>query len=192
MDTDILESTRLSDSEIDELCQGIVSSKDIQYADQIDELSIVENILNDDVIQQMNLSYVYSNNDISFENKLETNLILAEKNKLICEQEYKLSRLDRLVEVLMCQIQRFKLQEKRANHELSQSQCLLKQSQDENKKLKSKFRIYKAAVVKMSQNKSFKSESRTKKFEPDFCQSTNICFRWKQNGYCERESKCKF
>ena len=101
MSTDILESTRLSDMDVDEICQGILTTQDMISADKIDDLSIMENIINDDFVQQMNLSLLNSSIDLSFEDRLEENLNLANKNKIIQEQENKITRLDKLVEGLM-------------------------------------------------------------------------------------------
>ena len=56
MTSDDLESTHLSDTDIDELCEGMVSSQDIQYADKIEDLSIIENILKEDHILAKDLS----------------------------------------------------------------------------------------------------------------------------------------
>ena len=100
---------------MDELCRGIVSDQDIQNSDQIDEMSMMENIMKYDHVQSMDSSILYPNPDFSFENRLETHLNLAERNKIIYEQESKLNKLDNLIEGLMSQILRYKLQEKRAN-----------------------------------------------------------------------------
>ena len=60
----------------------------------------------------MDLSSIKYSHDLSFESKLESNLNLANKNKLIYEQESKINKLERLVDGLIGQIQLYKLQEK--------------------------------------------------------------------------------
>ena len=153
MYSETLESTWLSDTDVDELCQGILTNKEIKYADKIDDLSIVENILRDDTIHQMDSSLLMLNPDLSFENRLEQNLNLANKNKIIQLQESKIEKLDQLIEGLMGQIQRYKFQKQGRNHEKWQSECLMTKLKEENKSLTSRCRIYKAAVIKLSGNK---------------------------------------
>ena len=63
-----------------QLCKGILSVQDIYKADQIDDLSIMENIMDNDLVQSMESSMLFLNPDLSFETKLESNLDLTEKN----------------------------------------------------------------------------------------------------------------
>ena len=192
----------------------MLTSKEINYADSIDDISIVENILKDDTIQKMDKSLLLlnPNYDFSFENRLEENLNLANKNKQIQEQECKLKKLDHLVEGLMGQIQMYKLQEQKLKHEKWQHEILISKIQEENKSLKNRCQMYKAAVVKLSgykpnrkeskQNKTMKSNQTKTIPEPrqfsgksnrdeKLSRSKNICFRFRDFGDCTRID-CKF
>ena len=185
-----LESTRLSDLDIDEICQEVVSNKDLLHADQIDDISLVENIVKTDLIQQMDLYNISS--DLSFENKpedqiLSLNLALAEKNKIIFEQETKLNQLNSFVENLMTQLHMYKVQERR-------NQDLVFRIENENKTLKSRSQLYKAAVLKLNSlipsRKEMKPIQEKNKFRN--VENEKICFNYRKNGYCWRESRCRF
>ena len=203
MATDNLESTRLSDIDVDEICQEIVSNRDLYFADQIDDLSLMENILNDDLVQPIGMDLLTSNlnNDRSFENKLNLNLNLAEKNKIIHEQEYKLNKQNNLIEGLLGQIHMYKLQERKANTEKFQAEDLIKKLKKENKCLQSKCKIYKAAGLKLNENKPIKCGEKplqdknelynhqNRRRQPKFA---NVCYYFKENGHCRREDSCKF
>ena len=63
------------------------------------------------------------------------NLVISRKNKKIQEDEIKLNELDSLVDSLMKQIKRFKVQENKLNYELSQSKRMIYKLKSENRDL---------------------------------------------------------
>ena len=84
MATENLESTRISDMDVDQFCSEIVSNVDLLYADKIDDPSMIGEILNNDFFQEMDLSLSVISSDESFgnrpEDKLESlNIDIAEK-----------------------------------------------------------------------------------------------------------------
>ena len=91
----------------------------------------------EDSVQQMDLSVSIISSDLSWNDELQSlNLNIAEKNRLILEQECKINEMDVLVEKLMKQILRHKLQERRLNNNLCHVQAQCRKLQEENKRLK--------------------------------------------------------
>ena len=142
--------------------------------------------------EDLSLSVISLDESSLLQDQIESlNLNIAEKNKLIQEQENKISRLDNLVEQLLFQIQMYKVQEKRFHHEKSRSMEQIRGLQEENKDVKSKSRIYKAALIKLSNKKPNQTKVQDKIYvHPNKRQK--ICFQYEEHGYCRRNEKCPF
>ena len=206
-----LESTRLSDMDVDDFCRETMSNKDVQYSDKIDDILIMKYVMEDDLVQEKDLSLSVICSDLSFNDELQNlNLVIAEKNKTIHEQESKLNELNVLVEGLMRQILRAKTNERRLIHENSQSQRYIETLKKENQILKSKSKTYKAAVVKLCEIKQNKNQTKTKTQNkmknkqnskliredmhygrPERGQP-KMCFEFQKYGSCRRNRNRKF
>ena len=99
---------------------------------------ILKNALTDDKIEEISIAALYQfkyedYNICSYEPKFETlNLVLANRNKLICEQESKLTQLDKLVESLHRQFQSHRIKERKLEKELGEYKDLAYKLQKEN------------------------------------------------------------
>ena len=82
-------------------------------------------------------------------------------------------KLDNLVEGLMRRIQMYKLQEKRTRSEQSDKDYLVRQLQKENKTLKSKCRIYKASIIKLTSKDQARLKSNPKEHKNSKSNSEN-------------------
>ena len=87
---------------------------------------------------------------------LNLNLLLAEKNKIILEQENRIFQLDRLLERCMIQIQNYRRREKRQSKDISRLNDEISNMKADYKQIKSRRKIFKTAVIKLSEDNSFK------------------------------------
>ena len=67
-----LESTCLSNSEIDQYCKFAVENQDLSTIDTIDDSALLENILTQDQFNMMDLSTI--NSELSFEDEFSNQI----------------------------------------------------------------------------------------------------------------------
>ena len=155
---------------------------------------ILKNALTDDKIEEISIAALYQfkyedYNICSYEPKFETlNLVLADRNKLICEQESKLTQLDKLVESLHRQFQSHRIKERKLEKELGEYKDLAYKLQKENNILRAKQSTCRASYS--GQNKS--SNSIYLKKEKDFPPNSKICFSFCDHGFCKWKTNCKY